>query len=127
MSKILLLDDNPDIVGVVEEVLSYENHTVKSTQKSEGFLAIAQQFKPDVIMMDFKLDDGDGGELCRSLKEHPTLKYIPVIIFTAYNKPGLDYKSEYGCDGFIAKPFDIDVMLKTINEVISPKSEAFSA
>jgi CheY-like chemotaxis protein len=120
MKKILLLDDDLDIVQIVEEVLAYEQYKVKSSMQCTGFLSTAEHFQPDVILLDYRLADGSGGELCRTIKSHPTLHNIPVIIFSAYTQPGLDF-NVYGCDAIIAKPFDLDNLVETINNLIMKK------
>jgi CheY-like chemotaxis protein len=117
MKKILLLDDNLDIVQIVEEVLTYENFEVKSAMKSVGFLPIVEQYNPHMIILDYRLNDGNGGEVCRAIKQHPQFKHIPIIIFTAYMHPGLDLRM-YGCDAIIPKPFDLDNLVDTIKTLL---------
>jgi DNA-binding response OmpR family regulator len=116
MKKILLLDDNLDILQIVEEVFLYERYGVKSTMQCVGFLELAEQYLPDLIIMDYRLSDGNGGELCRKIKAHAELKHIPVIIFTAYIQPGLEMR-EFGCDDVIAKPFNLDDLLATVSNI----------
>ncbi|RFZ91307.1 response regulator [Mucilaginibacter conchicola] len=122
MKKILLLDDNPDVIQIVEEVLAYDHYEVQSTQTCVDFLETIQSCKPDVIMLDYALSDGNGGELCKAIKAHPRTSDIPVIIFSAYSRPGLDFIKEFGSDAFLAKPFGIDDLLKTVTEVMQKKS-----
>lgn len=113
MKKILLLDDNPDIIHIVEEVLTYERYEVKSAMLSVGFLPLVEHYRPDLIIMDYRLSDGNGGELCQSIKAHSQLKHIPIIIFSAYMEPGLNMR-DFGCDDVIAKPFDLNVLIETV-------------
>ena len=116
MKKILLLDDNPDILQVVEAVLAYENYEVKATSTSANFIQMAEQFCPDLVILDFRLGDGNGGEICRALKAHPTLSPVPVILFTAYVQPGLNL-FEFGCDEVIDKPFDLNQLLDIVRQL----------
>lgn len=116
MKRILLLDDNLDIVQIVEEVLAYEQYEVKSVMKSIGFLPIIEHFRPDLIMLDYRLGDGNGGDVCRAIKENAAMRHIPVIIFTAYIQPNINL-FDFGCDAVIAKPFDLDFLLQTINRL----------
>lgn len=116
MKKILLLDDNLDIVEIVEEVLTYEHYEVKSITKSSDFMRLAESFHPDLIILDYKLGDGNGGELCRELKAHPNLGHIPVIIFSAYLKPDTNFR-DFGCDAVINKPFDLVELLQTVEQL----------
>ena len=118
MKKVLLVDDNPDIVEIVEEVLSYEGFEVKPLMSSNGLLETAEVYEPDLVLLDYRLGDGNGGELCRQLKAHPDLKHIPVIIFSAYLRPDADF-SDFGCDNVIAKPFDLEVLVNTVQRLLA--------
>ncbi|MFD2872306.1 PleD family two-component system response regulator [Mucilaginibacter ximonensis] len=125
MKKVLLLDDELDILYCVEHFLSLEKFEVKSTVTCHNFINIAEQFRPDIAILDYRLADGDGGEICRMMKAHPTLKHVPVIIFTAYVKRGLNF-FDFGCDEVIIKPFDLENLLSTINRLtgIRPINES---
>ena len=116
MKKILLLDDNLDILQVVEEVLHYEHFDVKTTTSSYHFIKLAKQHLPDLIILDYRLADGNGGELCHAIKADPALMHIPVILFSAYISPGLNF-FDFGCDEVIAKPFDLDTLLEKVQRL----------
>ncbi|OOQ56552.1 response regulator transcription factor [Mucilaginibacter pedocola] len=117
MKKILLLDDNEDILEVVNDVLAYENFEVKATTKSVEFMMIAERYQPDLIIVDYRLADGNGADLCRALKSNANLRHIPVILFSAYFQPGLNFM-DFGCDAAIYKPFDIEELISTVNSLI---------
>lgn len=118
MKKILVLDDNRDILEVVTEVLSYERFEVCGIGTALELLATAEKFQPDLILLDLRLADGDGGELCRQLKAHPLLGGIPVVIFTAYQRPGENLFS-YGCNAVMEKPFDLDELVRVVDRLIA--------
>ncbi|MEN0057177.1 MAG: response regulator [Mucilaginibacter sp.] len=117
MRKVLILDDNADILQIVTEVLVYEGYQVRGINTGAELFALAESYLPDLILLDYRLPDANGGELCRELKLHPQLKDIPVIIFTAYQDPKLDL-STYGCEGVISKPFDLDNLTRAIDALI---------
>src|ERR1700743_3180407 len=108
MRKVLILDDNADILNIVTEVLTYENFDVRGIKSGAELLPLAEAFKPDLILLDLRLADAHGGQLCRKLKDHPSFSDTPVIIFTAYLKPVAELEA-YGCDAVIAKPFDLEL------------------
>lgn len=116
MKKILLLDDNLEILQIVEEVLTYEHFDVHSTVKAVEFLNIARQYRPDLIILDYRLADGDGGELCRGIKSTTDLRHIPVVIFCAYIGQNVDLVA-YGCDAVMSKPFDLEDLLQTVQRL----------
>ncbi|RYZ87530.1 MAG: response regulator, partial [Moraxellaceae bacterium] len=106
MSKrILVLDDNQDILDVVHETLTYEQFDVKSTGNGDDVMPLMEQFNPHLVILDYKVAGFNGGELCRQIKSHPSFNNIPVIIFSAYINNSTEL-SAYGCDGIINKPFD---------------------
>ncbi|WP_345948313.1 MULTISPECIES: response regulator [unclassified Mucilaginibacter] len=116
LKRILVLDDNMDILEIVHEVLTYEQFEVKSTSESKSIVTVAEDYKPDLIILDYKLMDDNGGEICRMFKSHKSLHKIPVIIFSAYTSK-LDFFS-FGCDAVIAKPFDLNEFIDTVNNCL---------
>jgi DNA-binding response OmpR family regulator len=123
LKKILVLDDNEDILEVVHAVLSYENYNVHVTSNSGDIIHIVKTYKPDLIILDYKLSDANGGEICQLIKADSTLKQIPVIIFSAYIHKDVNFSS-YGCDGVIAKPFDLTELTGKVNSLLEASSSA---
>jgi DNA-binding response OmpR family regulator len=119
MSKrILILDDNQDILEIVHETLSYENFDVRSTANGEDVLPMMAEFNPDLVILDFRVAGVNGGDLCKQIKCHPLYKDIPVIIFSAYINHD-DELLSYGCDAVINKPFDLTELVEKVNGLIS--------
>ena len=118
MSKrILVLDDNQDILDIVHETLSYEKFDVKSTSESTDVIPLVEQFNPNLVILDYRVSGTNGGELCRQIKSHPDFKHVPVIIFSAYVNHA-DELSAYGCDAIINKPFDLTELVEKVNHLI---------
>ena len=118
MSKrILILDDNQDILEIVHETLEYEQFNVKSTGDSTDVMPMVEEFTPDLVILDYRVAGVNGGELCRQIKTHPKFKDTPVIIFSAY----VNHQSElfaYGCDAIINKPFDLTELVEKVNSFV---------
>lgn len=119
MKRILVLDDDEDILFVVEKILTDAGFYIFCTTDSEGIIALAEKIRPELILLDYMLTDGDGGQVCRELKLHHSLGRIPVIMFSAYANPHLKF-TDFGCDSFLAKPFDIDDLISQINRYLTP-------
>ena len=118
MSKrILILDDNQDILDIVHETLSYEQFDVKSTSESIDVIPMVEEFEPNLVILDYRVSGTNGGELCRQIKSHPKYKDVPVIIFSAYVNLA-DELSAYGCDAIINKPFDLTELVEKVNLLI---------
>ena len=120
MRKIIVLDDSPDILEIVNEVLTYEHFDVRCISTCAELLPLAEMYLPDLILLDLRLTDGNGGELCSSIKCHPLLHETPVVIFTAYISPSNDLSS-YHCDAVIWKPFDISTLIDTVDNLTKAK------
>ena len=118
MKKVLVLDDKQDILEMLEVALMYEQFEVHSMSNDDDIFAIAGNFRPDLILMDYRLGHLNGGEICWQFKTHPSFNSVPVIIFSAYVQKNIDY-SQYKCDAVIEKPFDLDVLTSKIHQLIN--------
>lgn len=117
--RILAIDDNLAILDVLKEILSFEGYEVVT--KSDGVEALdtVEKVHPDLILLDVMLNDIDGREICRALKNHRSFNGIPVIMLSAthdlietINQPGAP-------DDFIAKPFDIYYLISKVNHCLA--------
>jgi CheY-like chemotaxis protein len=117
--RILILDDNEAILGVVTEALAYEKFEVKDISFGYQLLEAIIEFLPDLILMDYRLADTNGGDLCRRLKSDPEHRHIPVIIFSAYFSPS-DANQPGDCDGMLYKPFDLEQLLRIVHLHVDP-------
>jgi len=118
LKRVLVLDDNQDILDVVQETLSYEKFEVKSTAESDKVMSLVKEFVPDLILLDYRVAGTNGGEVCQQIKSHPEFNDIPVIIFSAY----INHQDEilaYGCDAIINKPFDLTELINKVNDLIN--------
>lgn len=116
LKRILVLDDNQDILEVVNEVLAYENFDVHTTSTSNNILQVAYDYHPDLVILDYLLNDGNGGDICKQFKADKQLSHIPVIIFSAYINRDVDYLS-FGCEAVISKPFDLNELVDKVNDL----------
>jgi len=117
LKRILVLDDNKDVLEIVHEALSYEQFEVRSITKNESLIPLLEEFEPDLVILDYRLAGANGGEMCRYIKTHPNFSNIPVIIFSAYINH-FDEILAYGCDAVINKPFDLSELIEKINNLI---------
>ncbi len=116
LKRILMLDDNPDILDVVKEALLYEKFEVNITTNGNNFMETIKKYKPDLVILDYKLHGQKGDEICRQIKRHDVLYDIPVIICSAYlNK---DDAINCGCDAVITKPFGLEELMDKVNGLV---------
>lgn len=114
MSKILVVDDDVDILSVMEILLSMKGFEVQVTSKGENTFPKIESFKPDLILLDVLISGHDGRVICKQLKSNESTRHIPVIMFSAH--PGAAATiAEYGANDFIAKPFDVKNLMQKVN------------
>jgi len=116
MKKLLLIEDDPDILSVLELLLAdhYEVHTAMTAAIVPEVVTI----KPDLILLDNWLPGMTGEEISKILKAQPTTSMIPVIMVSASNISD-DAVVDSGVDAFIMKPFDINELIVTIEKLIN--------
>lgn len=123
MNRVLVVDDNTDILWVVEIILKRYGFNVMTTLKGEEVLAKTKMFSPQLILLDVFLSGIDGIDVCNTLKATPETKDIPVIMISAHTN-FKDIKKFCKADDFIAKPFDANELVKKINHFIgTPQKE----
>ncbi|MEO6893610.1 MAG: response regulator [Ginsengibacter sp.] len=121
MSKILVVDDDIDILSVMEILLSMKGFDVEVTSKGENTMPKIESFKPDLILLDVLISGYDGRVICKQLKSNQSTCHIPVIMFSAH--PGAAATiADYGADDFIAKPFDVNNLMQKVNTQLKIQS-----
>ncbi len=112
MSKVILyIEDNPDNRLLIRRVLQAEGYEVLEAVDGQAGMERAAEIRPDLILMDINLPEIDGYEVTARLKQLPGLSRIPIIAVTANVMKGDREKTlAAGCDGYIQKPIDIDLL-----------------
>jgi DNA-binding response OmpR family regulator len=119
--NILVIEDNHAILDVITLILQSEAYKVTGLSKSADMLLHVDQLKPDLMILDIMLPDGDGRDLLRQLRTNPTTETIPVLMISArYTEQNIEH-GEYKPNGFLAKPFDIDDLLDKIEGILAGK------
>lgn len=113
MKKVLVIDDNIDILHLVQMILNNNGFEVLALPRGGEVLTSTEKFSPQVILLDVFLSGYDGREICRELKQNSKTKDIPVIMFSAHSKGNVI--KECNADDFIAKPFEVKELLEKIN------------
>lgn len=118
--KILVIDDDPDILLALQALLEDAGYNVEVSEQMQNILLAACDTSdlPDILLLDMLLSGNDGRKITEQLKSQDSTKHIPIILFSAYPSAG-DYAHLAGANDFIAKPFDIDVLLAKIEQYTS--------
>jgi len=117
--KILVVDDDPDIAELLEFNLKKEGYITASAGDGRRALAVAQDFTPDIILLDVMMPHLDGIATCRLLREQPRLKDAYIMILTARSEEFSEVAAfDAGADDFIAKPIKPRALLSRLAAVV---------
>lgn len=112
---VLVVDDEPDNLDLVEETLEYYGVTVKAVSSAAEGLSIMQQFAPNLILLDLSMPDMDGWEFHKQVRTNPPYSEIPVIAMTAHAMVGDKERAlAAGFDGYITKPISVPSLITDI-------------
>ncbi len=117
--KILVVDDNLEILEVVEIILSSEGFEVKLVSDGSDVDSVVECFHPNIIILDVDLGVSDGREICAKLKHAEKTNSIPIIMFSANHS--LQSIRLQGCkaDDFISKPFELEEFILVVQKYFS--------
>jgi two-component system phosphate regulon response regulator PhoB len=126
--KILVVDDEKDILDLVEYNLKQNGYKVSCVATGEEVLDAADSFKPDLILLDLMLPGVDGFDVCKDLKSQPETKEIPVIMLTAKSEDiDVVTGSEIGADDYITKPFSPQVLVARVRAILRKKNKSLGS
>lgn len=129
-TKILIVDDDPDLTVVLKTILEGENYVVDSAPgRAEGMEKLRAD-KPDLLLLDVMMATwSDGFEMARELRKNPEFNDMPIIMLTGVEqRTGIGFKSSAGdpewmpVDGFLDKPVEPQVLIAEVKKVLSDKS-----
>jgi CheY-like chemotaxis protein len=120
--KVLVVDDEPDLVSTVEYRLKFANCSVVTASNGQQGLAQAAAEKPDLILLDTNMPGMNGHEMLERLRADPALRHIPVIMVTARCEPqDIAAASARGISDYVTKPFDFAQLLDKIHAALKDK------
>jgi two-component system cell cycle response regulator DivK len=118
-ATILYVEDNADNRTLVRRILMAEGYNLLEAANAMQALELLKNTQPNLILMDINMPDMDGYSLTTKIKETPGLESIPIIALTANVMRGDRERSlEAGCDGYIQKPIDIDLLSEQIERFL---------
>ena len=122
--KILIVEDNPQNMRLMEMTLRVKNYTLLKATDGEEALDIARRERPDLIIMDVRLPRMSGLEVTRKLRENPAFSHTPIIGVTAHAMKGDREKVlEAGCDAYLSKPINTRELPEVVAEMLSPRQK----
>ena len=122
--KILIVEDNPLNMRVIEMILRDKDYILLEATDGEEALEMAIRERPDLIIMDIRLPRMSGLEVTRKLRETPAFSHTPIIGLTAYAMKGDREKViESGCDAYLSKPISTRELPRMITEMLSQRQK----
>ena len=119
MKKILIVDDEPNIVMSLEYIFKKENFEVFIARDGSEAIEIAEDNLPDIILLDIMMPNVDGYQVLKHLKKNPKLDNIKVLFLCAKNKVSdIELGLQLGADKYISKPFSTKKLVKEVKELL---------
>ncbi len=119
MKHILVIDDEPLLVMIFEEFLSYEGyHVLTAYGGEEGLARLNNDPPPDLILLDLKMPGTSGKMVMQKLRQNPLFQKIPVIIVTGSEKNDVDFPPDGTYQAIIYKPFTPEEVLAKIEQLM---------
>jgi len=116
--KILVVDDDPDIVEILRYNLSLAGYDVKAASNGKEAIKKAKIFIPEIILLDVMMPEMDGIEACRLIREIPSLNNTRIIFLSARNEDYTQISAfDAGADDYISKPVKPKILLKKISSI----------
>lgn len=119
--RILVVDDTPALLDVVRTCLEEEGYQVRTCLESRYAVEMAQEQRPDVVMLDVVMPEVSGWEVLAELRQDPAFRLTPVIVCTAYVAEAIERLAELkGPDqhlGLLPKPFEMEELLEVVASV----------
>jgi DNA-binding response OmpR family regulator len=117
MARILMVNDEIDLLTVCQSLLTDAGHDVEILTSGNEALEQARRGQPDLIIVDWVMPDADGSSVLARLRGHPATRDTPVLAISAL-PDGATRAKLAGADRFLAKPFDVDELVSAVNHVL---------
>lgn len=121
IKRIHVLEDDSDIRYVIEFLLKSEGYEIQLSSSVSELKSKLRDALPDLFLIDVMLPDGNGIEICDDLKNDMFTKHIPVVVMSA-NPRSKQMSSQACADDYISKPFDVEDVVKRINNLLVKKT-----
>ena len=119
--RILVIEDNHDIHELVRFLLEKAGHDVLAAFDGVVGVKLANEEKPDLILLDLAIPELDGWGVAKKVRENPELQETPVVALTAVTMPDeLQRALDAGCNGYISKPINVENFQKRVEEYLVP-------
>ena len=121
MARVLIIDDDFEIVAILTEILKHENHEVSSAGEPVEGMQMARKVKPDLIILDYHMPGNTGSHLFESLRRNNATKATPILFVSGEADPAqiLAEVSDSASTRFLPKPVKLEEFRRTIREMLA--------
>lgn len=120
---VLVVDDNPYNVKLLEARLQAERYDVVTAFGGEEALAKLGQYNPDIVLLDVMMPGMDGYEVCRRIRKNPLTMHLPVVMVTALDKTSdREMGLEAGADDYLTKPVEFETLFPKMRSLLRDRS-----
>jgi two-component system, OmpR family, alkaline phosphatase synthesis response regulator PhoP len=104
--KVLIADDEPNIVTSLEYLMTRSGYEVQVARNGEEALALVESFRPDLVLLDVMMPQRSGYEVCQKMRERPEWRHIRIVMLSAKGREAEVSKGlSLGADAYVTKPF----------------------
>jgi CheY-like chemotaxis protein len=119
---VLVVDDDPDILEALSEILEVEGFLVRRARNGQEALDRLNQEPADLVLLDLMMPVMDGWEFARQMRAKPNQKDIPILVLSADRNVAAK-AMEVGAIGYLAKPFELSDLLKLVQAALKPEAK----
>ncbi|HEY4611356.1 MAG TPA: response regulator [Bacteroidota bacterium] len=124
MKRILLVEDESDLINILDVVFSDEGYHVTQMRSAEEALQFCQVRTPDLIVSDIKMGPMDGLTMYEKIRSMPKLSNVPFVVISAFNDTAFVKRAKaLGVAGYFVKPFDVDEVVRAIKKLLTAPTE----
>ena len=121
--RILIVDDEPNIVTLLEFLMRGSDYEVRVARNGEEALRRAESFRPDLVLLDVMMPQRSGFEVCQKIRENPALRDVKIVMLTAKGRNlEKDRGLNLGANAYVTKPFSTKELMNTVRGLL-PDSE----
>jgi two-component system response regulator VicR len=117
--RILIIDDDPDILEILNLIFEQEGFEVKLSETGEEAEQLAH-INPDLVLLDIRIlgSGKNGADICYKIKSRPETQFLPILLFSS--EENIEEISEQcGADGYISKPFEVEHLMVKVKKILA--------
>lgn len=121
MKRILVIEDEPTINMILEEVLTDEGYNILTALNGQSGLKVVEEVLPDLVITDLRMPDLSGRSVVEAIRVNPKLVEIPIIIISGAVSESDEFPAEGSYQAHLRKPFDLIDVISTVEELLRDK------